>query len=72
MACLWKCGNTYYARYYAGAKQRAVCLGTSFHRVAKEKLRKLDSAFALGTEPSLPTKTSVAEVVAWRVLLLML
>ena len=64
MACLWKRGKTYYARYYAGTKQRAVSLGTSSHRVAKEKLRQLESSLAQGTELSLPTKTPVAEVVA--------
>jgi hypothetical protein len=43
MACLWKRGKTYYARYYAGTRQRAVCLGTScrshlFVRVAAIEL----------------------------------
>ncbi len=64
MACLWKRSKVYYGRYYVGKKQKAVCLETTSHRVAKEKLRQLESSLAQGTELSLPSKTPIAEVVS--------
>jgi len=64
MACLWKRGKTYYARYYVGGKQKAVCLETGSYPIAKEKLRQLESKSAMGLELPLPTKTPVKEVVA--------
>ena len=64
MACLWKRGKTYYARYYVGGKQKAVCLETGSYPIAKEKLRQIESKTAMGLELPLPTKTPVKEVVA--------
>lgn len=50
MASIWKRGKTYYARYYVGGRQKAICLGTSSYPVAKEKLRQLESKLAMGFE----------------------
>ena len=48
MASLWKRGTTYYARYYVGGKQKAVCLDTKSYRVAKEKLRGIGAVDLFG------------------------
>jgi len=63
MACLWKRGKTYYARYYVGGKQKAVCLETGSYPIAKAKLRQLASKMATGLGMPLPTKTPISEVV---------
>lgn len=62
MASLWKRKGVYYARYYVGGKQRAVCLHTTSHQTAKEKLRRFETRLAERGEEALPTKTPVAEV----------
>ena len=41
MASLTKRGKVYYARYWAGKKQRVVCLHTKSYAVAKEKVREI-------------------------------
>jgi hypothetical protein len=64
MACLWKRGKVYYARYYVGVRQRAVSLGTRSYRIARERLRELESSLALDFDTPLPTETAIAEVVA--------
>jgi hypothetical protein len=62
MASLKKRGKIYYAQYYVGARQRRVCLHTSSLQIAKEKLRKLESAQARGDETPLPTRTPIADI----------
>ena len=64
MACLWKRGKTYYARYYLGGKQKAVCLRTKSYRIAKDKLRELESRLVGNLDITLPTRTPIAKVVA--------
>ena len=64
MAGLLKRGKTYYALYYVGKKQKRVSLETDSLQVAKEKLRQLESSIYRGNDRHLPTKTSVADVVA--------
>ena len=49
MASIWKRGKTYYARYYVGGRQKAICLGTSSYPIAKEKLRQLESKLCPGS-----------------------
>lgn len=63
MASIWKRGKTYYARYYVGGHQKAICLGTSSYPIAKEKLRQLESKLAMGFEIPVQTKTPLVEVV---------
>ena len=63
MASIWKRGKTYYARYYVGGRQKALCLGTSSYPIAKEKLRQLESKLAMGFEIPVQTKTPLVEVV---------
>ncbi len=63
MASLKKRGKTYYAQYYQGGQQKRVSLGTSSLQVAKEKIRRIESALMQGSDIPLPTKTSIAEVV---------
>jgi len=62
MASLRKRGSVYYAQYYQGGKQKRVSLGTSCKQIAKEKMRRLESAVAQGENNSLPTRTSLANV----------
>lgn len=63
MASLKKRGNTYYAQYYVGEKQVRRSLQTSSYQLAKEKLRKLESALFRGEDIARPTKTPLAEIV---------
>lgn len=63
MASLKKRGKTYYAQYYQGGQQKRVSLGTSSLQVAKEKIRRIESALAQGSDIPLPTKTPIAEIV---------
>ncbi len=63
MASLKKRGKSYYAQYYVGSTQRRTCLHTESYQVAREKLRKLESAQARGDEHLLPTRTPIGEVV---------
>ena len=63
MACLKKRGDVYYAQYYLGGKQKRVCLDTTSSKLAKEKIRQIESAMVRGNDLPLPTKTPVAQVV---------
>ena len=62
MACLKKRGKIYYAQYYLGSRQKRVSLGTNSLQIAKEKLRKLESAFYQGEDNPLPTKTPLTDI----------
>jgi len=63
MASLKKRGKTYYAQYYQGGHQKRVSLGTTSLQVAKEKIRRIESALAQGSDIPLPTKTPIEDVV---------
>ncbi|MCC6694856.1 MAG: site-specific integrase [Candidatus Hydrogenedentes bacterium] len=62
MASLWKRGKMYYARYYVAGQQRAVCLHTTSHQTAKEKLNRFEVRLSERGEDALPTKTPVVKV----------
>ena len=64
MASLTKRGKVYYVRYWAGKKQRRVCLHTKSYAVAKEKVREIESSMARGADPPLPSKTPISKVVS--------
>ncbi len=63
MASLKKRGKSYYAQYYAGTRQRRVCLHTSSLQIAKEKVRQIESAQLRGMDNPLPTRTLLHKVV---------
>jgi hypothetical protein len=64
MASLKKRGPLYYIQYYLpGKKQRRVNLHTDSYQIAKEKLRRFESAQACGDELPLPTRTPIADIV---------
>jgi integrase len=63
MASLKKRGNSYYAQYYLNGKQKRLNLDISSLQVAKEKVRKIESAFYRGDDIPLPTKTPISQVV---------
>jgi integrase len=63
MAGLTKRGNTYYALYYIGRKQKRVSLETSSRQIAKEKIRQIESALVRQVDIPLPTKTPIGDVV---------
>ena len=44
-------------------KQNRVCLDTTSHQIAKEKLRQFESAKLRGADNPLPTKTLLSEIV---------
>ena len=62
MASLKKRGDTFYAQYYIGTKQKRVCLDTDSLQIAKEKLRQLESNLARGIANPLSTRTPIGEV----------
>ena len=62
MASLKKRGETYYAQYYVGSKQKRVCLGTDSYQIAREKLRRLESAQYRGEENPLPSRTPLPKI----------
>ena len=64
MASLKKRGETYYAQYYVGSKQRRICLQTESYQIAREKIRKLESSLAQGDENPLPSRTPITDAVA--------
>lgn len=64
MASLKKRGSTWYAQYYIGGAQRRVSLRTDSLQVAKEKVRRLESSIASGSDSPLPTRTPIADVAA--------
>jgi integrase len=61
MAWLIKRGPVYYIRYSVAGKKRKLSTETDNYQLAKEKLRRFESAQARG-ESSLPTKTPIADV----------
>ncbi len=63
MASLKKRNGIYYAQYYIAGKQRRVSLQTDSLQIAKEKLRRIESAQARGEEEILPTRTPIADIV---------
>jgi hypothetical protein len=63
MASLKKRGNSYYAQYYQIGKQKRINLDTSSLLVAKEKVRKIESALYRGDDIPLPTKSPISQVV---------
>lgn len=64
MASLKKRGENFYLQFYLpGKKQRRVNLDTDSYQIAKEKLRRFESAQAAGEGIALPTSTPVADVV---------
>jgi integrase len=64
MASLVKRGKTYYLQWYVGRKIRRRSLRTDSYQIAKEKLRRFESARAQGDANPLPSRTPIAEVVA--------
>lgn len=64
MASLKKRGSVWFVQWYDGDKQRRRSLGTDSLQIAKEKLRRFESAQYRGDDCPLPTRTPVGEVVA--------
>jgi len=64
VASLKKRGDTYYAQWYIGAKQKRISLKTDSVQVAKERLRQIESRLAQGVDDPLPTRTPIPEIVA--------
>lgn len=64
MASLKQRGSTWFVQWYEGDKQRRRSLGTDSLQVAKEKLRRFESAQYRGDDCPLPTRTPVGEAVA--------
>ena len=64
MASLKKRGDTYYAQWYVGTKQKRVSLKTDSVQLAKERLRQIESKLAQGVDDPLPTRTPIGEIVA--------
>lgn len=62
MAGLYRRGNTYYAIYYVGGKKHRKSLETDEPRMAKAKLRELESALDGGNDAPFPTKTPIPEI----------
>lgn len=62
MAGLIRRNKTYYAVYYAGRKQKRVCLHTDSLQIAREKVRQIESAQFKGEDNPLPTRTQLADV----------
>ena len=63
MASLKRRGKIYYAQYYAGNKQKRVCLETTSLQIAKDKIRQIESALVRQVDIPLPTKTPIGEAV---------
>lgn len=66
MAYLFQRGNRYHLKYYIAGKQKEASLRTSSLQVAREKMRKFESALATGNDSTLPTHTDVAQIRASR------
>lgn len=62
MAGLIRRNKTYYALYYAGGKQKRVCLHTDSLQIAKEKVRQIESAQFKGEDNPLPTRTPLGDI----------
>ncbi len=64
MASLKQRGSIWFVQWYEGDKQRRRSLGTDSLQLAKEKLRRFESARYRGDDCPLPTRTPIGEVVA--------
>ena len=64
VASLKQRGSVWFLQWYEGDKQRRRSLETDSLQVAKEKLRRFESAQFRGEDLLLPTRTPVGEVVA--------
>lgn len=64
MASLKKRGKTYYAQYYVGKRQKRVNLKTSSLQIAKEKIRKIESARFRGEDRPGPTRTKLPDILS--------
>lgn len=62
MASLILRGSTFYIQHMVSGTARRVSTGTESLQIAKEKLRQFESAQARGDALSLPTKTSIGDV----------
>lgn len=62
MAWLMKRGSVYYIRFLLAGKRQKVSTETDCYQLAKEKLRRFESAQARGGSSFLPTKTPIADV----------
>jgi hypothetical protein len=63
MASLVKRGENYYVQWRIGKKIKRRSLRTDSLQIAKEKLRKFESAQLRGDELPLPTRTAVTEII---------
>jgi hypothetical protein len=62
MASLVKRGKTYYLQWRLGKKIKRKSLQTTSYQLAKEKLRRFESAQLRGEENPLPTQTPMPEI----------
>lgn len=63
MAWLSKRGSVYYIKYWFNRHTRKTSTGTNSYQIAKEKLRQFEGDLARGgEESSLPTRTSIGDV----------
>ncbi|MHC4477812.1 MAG: hypothetical protein ACYTEL_19380 [Planctomycetota bacterium] len=62
MASLKRRGDIYYAQYYVAGRQKRVSLNTGSLRLAREKIRQLESAKFRGEPCPLPTQTRLEDV----------
>lgn len=62
MASIKKRGKTYYAQYCIGGKVRRVSLKTTSIQIAKEKVRKIESAMLRQDDIPIPTRTRLPEL----------
>jgi integrase len=63
MASLCKRNGVFYIQWYEGGKQRRRSLATDSPQIAKEKLRRFESAQFTGHDCPLPTKTPIGDIV---------
>jgi integrase len=59
----WKNGPAWYIQYYVGTQQRRIKASDNF-QIAKEKLRRFETAQAAGDALPLPSRTSIAGTVS--------
>ena len=62
MAGLIKRGKVFYAVYYVGGEQKRTSLNTDSRQLAKEKLRKLESALFRDDDNPFPTKSPLDNI----------
>jgi hypothetical protein len=63
MASLIKRKKKYYLQWRIGKKIKRISLDTESYQIAKEKLRKFESAQYRGEDNPLPTKTPLRDIV---------